>query len=359
MRAVVMRNCALVVDTVPDPEPQAGDVLVRTIACGICGSDLHALQHGAALVAAQREMGAPKVMDLGRDVIMGHEFAGEILDYGPGTVRSWPVGTPVCSVPMVLRPTSMEALGFSNELPGGYGERMVLSSALVLPIPNGLPPELAALTEPMAVGLHAVGLANLAPHDVPLVIGCGPVGLAVIAALKLRGAAPIVAADFSPARRALAVRMGADVVVDPAAQSPYASWREVAVATSADQATPPNFLLPSDVPLRPAVVFECVGVPGVVDTIVAGAPPHARVVVVGVCMERDAFRPLFALVKEIQLRFAFYYSPEEYAETLAALGDGRIDVAPLVTGRVGLDEVPEAFHTLATPAQHAKILVRP
>jgi threonine dehydrogenase-like Zn-dependent dehydrogenase len=359
MRAVVMRNSTLVVATVPDPEPQTGEVLVKTIACGICGSDLHALQHGAALVAAQRDMGAPKVMDLGRDIVLGHEFAGEILDYGPGTERTLPVGTPVCSVPMVLRPTSIEAVGFSNELPGGYGERMVLSSAFVLPVPNGLAPALAALTEPMAVGLHAVGLAGLGRHDVPLVIGCGPVGLAVIAALKLRGAAPIVAADFSPARRALAERMGADVVVDPAARSPYASWRDVAVATSAEQAAPPNFMLPSDVPLRPAVVFECVGVPGVVDTIVEGAPPNARVVVVGVCMERDAFRPLVALVKEINLRFAFYYTPEEYAETLAALGDGRIDVAPLVTGRVGLDGVAGAFRELATPARHAKILVEP
>ncbi len=359
MRAVVMRSGSLVVDTVPDPEPLAGEVLVRTIACGICGSDLHALQHGVELVAAQRDIGVPKVMDLGRDVVLGHEFAGEILDYGPGTERTLPVGTPVCSVPMLPRAAALEALGFSNEVPGGYGERMVLARDLLLPIPNGLPPELAALTEPMAVGLHAVGLGGLGPHDVPLVIGCGPVGLAVIAALKLRGAMPIVAADFSPARRALAERMGADVVVDPAARSPYASWREVAVATSVEQAAPPNFMLPSDQPLRPAVMFECVGIPGVVDAIVAGAPPGARMVVVGVCMERDAFRPLVALIKEISLRFAFYYSPEEYAETLAALGDGRIDVAPLVTGRVGLDGVPGAFRELATPARHAKILVKP
>lgn len=359
MRAVVMRNRRLVVDSLPDPEPLAGEVVVRTIACGICGSDLHALQHGAAMVAAQRDVGMPNVMDLGRDVVMGHEFAGEILDYGPGTERTLPVGTPVCSIPALPRSTAIETVGFSNEVPGGYSERMVLSRDLLLPIPNGLPPELAALTEPMAVGLHAVGLAALGPHDVPLVIGCGPVGLAVIAALKLRGAAPIVAADFSPTRRALAERMGADVVVDPASRSPYASWREVAVATSAEQAAPPNFLLPTEHPLRPAVLFECVGVPGVVDAMVEGAPPGARLVVVGVCMERDAFRPLVALVKEISLRFACYYSMEEYAEMLAALGDGRIDVAPLVTGRVGLDGVPAAFQELATPARHAKILVKP
>ena len=359
MRAVVMRNATLVLDTVPEPEPQVGEVLVRTIACGICGSDLHALQHGPELVAAQRDVGVPNVMDLSRDVVLGHELAGEILDYGQDTYRPLPVGTSVCSVPLVLRPTSLESIGFSNELPGGYGERMVLSSALLLPVPNGLAPELAALTEPMAVGVHAVGVAALGPHDVPRVIGCGPVGLAVIAALKLRGVSPIVAADFSAARRALAARIGADVVVDPAARSPYASWREVAVATSAEQAMPPSFMLPSDVPLRPAVVFECVGVPGVVDAIIAGVPPGARIVVVGVCMERDAFRPMVALVKEINLRFALAYTPEEYAETLTALGDGRIDAAPLVTGRVGLDGVAGAFRELASPDRHAKILITP
>ncbi|MEO6027015.1 MAG: zinc-binding dehydrogenase [Candidatus Binatia bacterium] len=354
-----MRNATLVVDTVPDPEPGPGEVLVRTIACGICGSDLHALQHGPELVAGQRDMGVQQLVDLGRDFVLGHEFAAEVLDYGPGTAPSLPVGTPVCSVPLLPRATGLEAIGFSNAAPGGYGERMVLARDLLLPIPNGLPPALAALTEPMAVGVHAVGLARLGPHDVPLVIGCGPVGLAVIAALRLRGVAPIVAADFSPARRALAETMGAHIVVDPAVTSPYASWEDAAVAATPEQAGPRNLLIPSTRPLRPAVVFECVGVPGVIDQIVGGAPSYARIVVVGVCMQRDAFRPLLALGKELNLQFAFYYTPEEYAETLAALGDGRIDVAPLVTGRVGLDGVAGAFRELATPERHAKILIEP
>ena len=354
-----MRGGRLVADTVPDPVPGPGEVLVRTIACGICGSDLHTVQHGPEAIAGMRDMGVQKVMDLGRDVVLGHEFAAEILDYGPGTEHSLPVGTPVCSMPVLPRATGIETIGFSNDTPGGYGERMVLSRELLLPIPNGLAPELAALTEPMAVGLHAVGLATLGPHDVPLVIGCGPVGLAVIAALKLRGAAPIVAADFSPTRRALAGAVGADVVVDPAAASPYERWQDVAVAATPEQAAAQNMLIPTEKQLRPAAIFECVGVPGVIDQIVRGAPSYARVVIVGVCMERDAFRPFLALGKELSLRFAFYYSPEEYAETLHAIADGRIDVAPLVTGRVGIDGVAGAFRELATPERHAKILVVP
>src|SRR3546814_3842072 len=93
--------------------------------------------------------------------------------------------------------------------------------------------DLAALTEPMAVGWHAVEKSNLTPEDMPLVIGCGPVGLAVIAALKIKGVHPIIAADFSPARRKLAEVMGADIVIDPAKQSPYKAWT--------DEATPEDF----------------------------------------------------------------------------------------------------------------------
>ena len=359
MRAVVLRGSTLSIDTVPDPVPGQGEVLVRTRACGICGSDLHAAQHGPEMVAALAEMGAPHVMDLARDIVMGHEFAAEVVDYGPGTARRLAPGTPVCSMPLLPRPDGLRSLGFSNDVPGGYGELMVLSSDLVLPIPNGYPTELAALTEPMAVGLHAVGLATLTPHDVPLVIGCGPVGLAVIAALKFRGAGPIVAADFSPARRTQAERAGADVVVDPRATSPYTSWAEVAVARTSAEAAPENLLAPTAVPLRPGVIFECVGIPGIIDQIVRGAPSYARIVVVGVCMERDAFRPVLALGKELSLRFAFYYTGDEYAQTLAALAEGHIDIAPFVTGRIGLDGVPAAFAELAHPEQHVKILVRP
>ena len=359
MRAVVMRGSNLTVDTLPDPEPGPGEVLVRTVACGICGSDLHAAQHGANLVASMRDMGARNVMDLSRDVVMGHEFAGEVVDYGPGTERRLAAGTPVCGVPLLPRADGIFSVGFSNDIPGGYGELMVLANDLLLPIPNGFPTELAALTEPMAVGLHAVGLGDLEPRDVPLVIGCGPVGLAVIAALKLRGASPIVAADFSAVRRAQATAVGADVVVDPATTSPYTSWAEAAIAGSDAEAAVQNLLAPTETPLRPAVIFECVGVPGVIDQIVRGAPSYARIVVVGVCMEQDAFRPLFALGKELSLRFAFYYTVEEYAETLGALADGRIDVAPLVTGRIGLADVPGAFAELANPEHHVKILVKP
>ncbi|MCC6640449.1 MAG: zinc-binding dehydrogenase [Deltaproteobacteria bacterium] len=340
MRAVVMRDRKLVVDSVPDPVPGPGEALVRTLACGICGSDLHALDHADAMVEAAREAGSPFALDPERDLVMGHEFCVEVVDLGPATTSRLRPGDRAVSMPVLLRPPRIEPVGYSNDVPGGYGELMVLGAGFLLPVPNGLATEHAALTEPMAVGLHAVEMARLGKADVPLVVGCGPVGLAVITALRLRGAEPIVASDFSPARRRLATTMGAHVVNDPAETPAIEAFRAAAG-------------------LRPAVLFECVGVPGMIDRLMKDAPRAARIVVAGVCMEEDRIRPMIAINKELSLQFVLGYAPHEFAATLNAIADGRIDVAPLITDRVGLDDVPDAFERLRSPGDQAKILVEP
>ncbi len=341
MQAAIMRDGEIVTDTLPDPEPGPGQVLVRTLACGICGSDLHALRHADRMVEAARESGVPSFdFDPGRDVVFGHEFCAEILDFGPGTLRNLAVGTRVCSMPLVFHPGGVSAVGYSNRFPGGYGERMLLSEPLLLPVPDGLDAELAALTEPMAVGIHAVARARMQRSDAALVLGCGPVGLAVIAALGLEERGPVVAADFSPRRRALAERLGADVVVDPAEEPAIEAWRRAAG------------------PKLP-VFFECVGVPGVIHQLMRDAPRGARIVVAGVCMEEDRIQPMLGINKELSLDFVLGYTPEEFAGALRAIAEGRIPVADLVTGRVGIGGVAGAFEELANPDAHAKILVRP
>jgi threonine dehydrogenase-like Zn-dependent dehydrogenase len=358
MRAAVMRNKKLVVADIPVPEPGPGEVLVKTLACGICGSDLHALKFADKLVdAVKRSGGGAFVMDLNRDVVMGHEFCCEVVDYGPNTQKRLKPGTRVCSFPVLIRATGPEAVGYSNDNPGGYGEFMRLTEGLLLEVPNGLSTEHAALTEPMAVGYHAVQMARLDKRDVPLVVGCGPVGLAVIAGLKLKGAAPIVAADFSPRRREMALKMGADVVVDPKEKSPYASWKEMAADSSGGAGAVPSFM--GGPALRPAVIFECVGVPGVIDQIMMNAPRGARVVVVGVCMESDQIQPFFGINKELNIQFVLGYTPEEFNSTLYNIADGKIPVTPLITGKVGVEGVAQAFTDLGSPERHAKILVEP
>lgn len=358
MRATVMRNKKLVGADVATPQPGPGEVLVKTLACGICGSDLHALKHAERLVEGARRSGGPFVMDLKRDIVMGHEFCAEVVDYGPQTERRIKVGSRVCAMPVLIRPTGVETVGYSNDNPGGYGEYMRLTERLLLEVPNGLSTERAALTEPLAVGYHAVEKAHLSGDDAPLVIGCGPVGLAVITALKLKGVHPIVAADFSPRRRQLAQQMGADVVVDPKEKSPHESWRAMAAYTDPSKAPQLPPWLPGPA-LRPAVIFECVGVPGMIDSIMTAAPANARVVVVGVCMERDSFEPMFGINKELNLQFVLGYTGEEFARTLHNLAEGKVNGDPLITGKVGVEGVAQAFEDLASPETHAKIIVEP
>lgn len=358
MRAAVMLNHTLTVENIPVPEPGPGEVLVKTLGCGICGSDLHALKHAERLVAVSERSGGIFNMDLSRGIVMGHEFCVEVVDHGPDTHKTLATGSRAVSMPVLLRPSGVETVGYSNDNPGGYGEYMRLSESLLIEVPNGLSTRQAALTEPMAVGLHAVDMARLSPDDVPLVVGCGPVGLAVIAALHMKGVEPILAADFSPRRRQMAEAVGANIVVDPAQQSPYTSWQEVAVWSdpSAAPATPPWVSGPA---LRPAVVFECVGVPGVIDQIMAAAPQGTRIVVVGVCMETDSFEPMFGINKELNLQFVLGYRGEEFAATLRHIAEGELVTEPLITGTVGIDGVAQAFQELSSPETHVKIIVEP
>lgn len=345
MRAAVLRAGEVVVrDDVPDPVPQLGQVLVAVRACGICGSDLHFVHHGATMLRLADEMsgvpdlGGPAV-DLGRDVFMGHEFAAEVLEAGPDTVAP-ASGTIVTSIPVMIGMTGVQDLVYSNDLPAGYSERMLLSAPLLLEVPNGLDARVAALTEPTAVGVHAVNRSGIAPGDGAVVLGCGPVGLAVVAALGRLGIEPVVAADLSPARRALAAALGAHEVVDPAVEPAFEAWARVGGA-------------------RPVVVFEAVGVPGMLDDVLRDAPHRARVMVVGVCMEPDRVTPFFGIAKELTVGFSFGYDPDEFAATLRALAEGELDVTPMITGEVDLDGVPGAFADLADPQRHCKVLVVP
>lgn len=339
MRAAVLREGRMVLrDDVPEPVPVEGQVLVGVKACGICGSDLHFAKHGADVLALNEQMEGfggqgGMTVELSRDIFMGHEFSAEVLEAGPGTDAP-PPGTLVTSLPVLLSPTGIEPIVYSNTTIGGYAERMLLSAPLLTPIPNGLDLRHAALTEPMAVGLHAANKSGVRPDETALVIGCGPIGIAIIASLRLKGVENIVAADYSQTRRELAATMGAHTTVDPAAGSPYDT-------------------------VTPDVTFEAVGVPGIVNDVMRRAPVGSRLVVAGVCMETDTFQPYFAIAKQINVQFVLAYDPTEFTDSLRAIAEGLIDVGPLITGEVGLDGVGSAFDELATPETHCKILVAP
>ncbi len=351
MRATVMTNWELRVDDIDVPTAGPGQVLTNVLSCGICGSDLHLLRHGEEsrrlsdeLAAEQRAVGiepegGAMMFDPSSGLVMGHEFCCEVVELGPG-VEQLAVGDVIVSMPGVFDADGVHPIGFSNRYPGGYAEHMVLNELLAIKVPTGLPHEMAALTEPLAVGVHAVAKSGIAPGDAALVIGLGPVGLACIAAMKMLGIGPIVGADFSPARRRLAEHLGCDEVVDPALESPLVAWRRVDG-------------------VKPLVVFEAVGVPGMIEHCMRLAPSGSRILIVGACMQEDRVHPMIGIGKELSLQFVLGYTPEEFAGSLAAIADERVDLAPLLTGTVSIDDIPRAFDDLGNPEAHAKILVQP
>ncbi len=379
MKSVTCTNAELEVVDLPTPTPAKGQLLIEVLRCGICGSDLHARHHCDELADVMAESGYDAFMRSDQQVVFGHEFCGEVLDYGPGTRKAPRPGTTVVALPLLRRGKEVHGIGLSTMAPGAYAEQLLVERSLTLPVPNGLSPQLAALTEPMAVAWHAVRRGEVNKGDVAIVIGCGPIGLAVICMLKAHGVRTVVASDITPGRRAQATAGGAEIVVDPKQDSPYTTeagrkhlkgileafdlavgtieklqrlrlpwWHVWRAADAVGAATPKH-----------PVVFECVGVPGIIDGIIANAPLFSRVVVVGVCMGADHIRPSMAINKEIDLRFVLGYTPLEFRDTLHMLADGKVNAAPLITGTVGLSGVGASFDALGDPEAHAKILIDP
>lgn len=380
MKAVVCQDAQLRLEELPEPVPCAGQALLAVERCGICGSDLHMRHHCDALHAVGRKVGFGHALPTaGERVVLGHELCCEVLDYGPGSARRIKPGTRVVAQPVLRLGDEIHLAGLSARAGGGYAERMLLQESALVPVPNGLSPDLAALTEPMAVAWHAVRRSEVKRKEVAVVVGCGPVGLAVICLLKAMGVGIIVASDFSAARRDKARRCGAHVLVDPAEGSPFAprpgedfirdlpQLLELSVGTREKLGKLPlpwhaawrlAERLGAGAPKRP-VVFECVGVPGVLQQLIDGAPLMSRIVVAGVCMQVDRIEPALAIHKEIELRFVLGHSPLEYRDTLHMIAEGKVDCAPMVTGITGLAGVGDAFEALRDPERHAKILVDP
>ncbi|MDQ6731686.1 MAG: zinc-binding dehydrogenase [Actinomycetota bacterium] len=361
----------------PEPVPEPGQVVLEVLRCGICGSDLHARHHCDEYAAILTEVGYDDYMRSDQSVVFGHEFSGAVGEYGTGCRQELPAGTHVVALPLMRRKGTPHATGLSAAAPGAYADRVLVQEALMMPVPNGLLPEMSALTEPLAIRWHAVRRSEIGKREVAIVIGCGPIGLAVVCSLKARGVKMIVASDFLPGRRALATACGADILVDPARDSPYTAADrghlttipevvELAMSTVEKLRRLPiawqhvwRGIDALGIKPKHPVVFECVGVPGVLDAIIAATPLFSRVIVIGVCIGDDTIRPSIAINKEIDLRFVLGYTPLEFRDTLHALAEGKLDAAALVTGQVGLDGVASAFDALGNPEVHAKILIDP
>ncbi len=320
---------------VPDPKPGASDLVLRVRACGICGSDLHAASLPPGLPAGS---------------VMGHEFAGEVVEVGRDAAAHFKPGERVCALPYIscgrcaacltgdgMRCPQIVTTGLGTS-PGAYAEFVKVGMGETLRLPDAVGFREGALVEPLSVGLHAVHEARLEPGANVLVIGAGPIGLAVAVWARFFGARTLMVSEKAAGRRALAERFGATHVIDPASEM-----------------AGPAFVKAAGAP--PEVIFECVGVPGMIQQCVLLAPPRARIIVVGVCMQPDMLFPAFAIVKELTLRFVVGYRKQDFQLTLDMLANQRIAGAAMVTDSVDLARLPAAFEALKQPTTQCKVML--
>ena len=335
MKAAVYKqpNEMAVID-VPRPVAGRGEVVLKVHACGICGSDLHAVQYG---------FGMPP------DSVMGHEFCGEIVEIGP-QVGGYAIGDRVTSLPYIgcntcepcvagkgMHCEDIRGLGL-GQLPGAYAEYVMCGAKSLFKLPDNVDSRLGALVEPLSVGLHGVNRSGLGPGAACVVMGGGPIGLATLLWCKAKGAATVVVSELAPGRSELARRLGATEVVNPTIKDPAERIREITGR-------------------GPDLVFECIGVKSTLESAISMVATLGRVVVLGVCMEPDEITPVRCIFKEITVSFVLGYNDAEFQETINALSQGKIDPRPMVTDVIDVDQVPEMFAALRKPGGQAKVIV--
>lgn len=340
MNSIVMQDGAVHLVQSSVPKPQAGQVLVRSLACGICGSDLHIARHTSDVFSMYRKLGVmDPAMDDHTGVMLGHEFCAEIVEYGPDTQQVFAKGARVTSVPILMSQQGA-GVGVTPGLSGAYSEYFILDEALLLAVPDTLPSEAVALTEPLAVGLHAVNRSEIKPNDAALVVGCGPIGLATISALKLRGINTIVAADLQDDKLHNALEFGASHSVNSGEKD------EVVFATE-------------HMGEGKLFIFECVGITKLIDSFIQRAPAQSTLVITGIHTANLSVNYAYATVKELDFKFTYYYQPEEFSQCLSALAEGKVPWQKMLTGKVGMDGVTDAFQQLMSPNEHIKVIIEP
>ncbi|PXY17316.1 sorbitol dehydrogenase [Prauserella coralliicola] len=306
----------------PVPVPGTGEVLVRVLAVGTCGSDVHYYEHG-------------RIGDfvVERPLVLGHEPSGVVVANGPGATLHEP-GTRVSLEPGVPCSRCAECrLGRYNLCPhmrffgtppvdGAFREYVVLREEFAYPVPDALSDEAAGLLEPLSVGVWACRKARVGPGSRVLITGAGPIGLVATQTARAFGATEVVVTDVNAKRLRLAEELGATATVDVSASSLAESGYE------------------------PDVLLECSGVPSAIGQAIRLVGRAGRVVLVG--MGGDEIPLPLAHVQgfEIEVTGTFRYA-NTWPTALALAAGGEVDLDRLVTHRFGLAEAERAL-TVAT-----------
>ncbi|MGI9284221.1 MAG: zinc-binding dehydrogenase [Pseudomonadales bacterium] len=342
MKAAVFKQVGapLQVEDIADPAPAASELVLKVGFCGVCGTDLHATREGLTTACCGQ--------------VLGHEYVGEIVEVGREAVGSWQLEDRVCAMPFIgCGKCTACAIGHFFEcqnkkttgvdVQGGFAEYVATGSRETILLPEALQLQTAALIEPLAVGLHAVRVANVKAGSRVLIMGAGPIGLTVALWARFFGAREVVVSELAHARLGLAKAMGATHVVQPDTKAGAAGLLEQFTDVAGG---------------APETIFECVGAPGLLQQCIEMAPQRGKIIPVGVCEQADSILPFFGLVKELQIQFAIAYTKDDFETCVAMLTERRINVTPMVTDVVSLDELPQAFEALRTPSHQCKVLAK-
>lgn len=318
-----------------NPVPGPNEAVLSVDRVGICGSDFHILP--TAPVGG----------------VIGHEFVGTVSAVG-AKVTKLAVGDRVCSLPCIgcgncercLSGDPINCLQSrwhgSGEEPGmgGFAEYVLVGENECVKLPEGLDVATAALIEPLTVGLHLIERADIAPNEHMVVLGAGPIGLTVVLWAKALGVAHIMVSDPVPARRDIALRMGATAVVDPTSE-------DLAEACQGQWSC------------LPEVVIECMGRAGRFDIATQTVAKGGRVILGGLMFEPETIDSMTPFLKGVSVEYVIQYAMKHYYYTVEMLAQGRIDPTPMISAEIPLADLPGMMQTLSKPNELCKVLVAP
>ena len=344
MKAAVLEalGSPLIIKEISDPEPKSHELVIRVGACGICGTDLHMSENNDQTVGW-------RVLEPG--CVMGHEFAGEVVEIGADASEIWRCGDRITALPWIgcgACKHCIDGHGFrcrngemraSRALPGAYSEYCRVGSHEAVHLPDTVNYTQGALVEPLAVGFNAIRRSKLIPGETVLIVGAGPVGLAVSLWCKYHGAKNIIITDIIKSRADRGFILGATHSVDASLTDSKQIAREVSGKV-------------------PDIIFDCVGISGSLQLAIDYATNNSRVVVVGLCMSKDYIFPAKALVKEIDINFSFIYHQSDFDTVIDLLNNRKIDVSGLISDTVDLKGMPDAFEALKRPNEQIKVMYK-
>ena len=317
--------------------PGAGQVLLRVAACGVCGTDVHIYQGGKGSA------------DVTPPVLLGHEFSGIVEQIGPGVSGLKPgqlvtvdpniyCGTcPSCRQGQKQTCLHMKAVGVTMD--GGFADYCLVPYEQCVPVPEGVDPELAALTEPLACCLHGIDRAGIRPGENVLVVGGGTIGQMMLQLAKSAGAAKAVLSEPVEMRRKLALELGADGAIDPLNENLNQRLSEILGTDGAD------------------VVIECVGSPRTAAQAIDAARRCGRIVLFGVPHPEALLQTsLYAIYQKELTILGSFVNPDTHSRAVALIASGRLKLKPLITHRFPVSRLEDAIK-MQTSAESIKVLV--